>query len=215
MAILLERDLELTELGDALDQARQGRGQVVLIEAAAGLGKTSLLRAGCQDAEATGFSCLRARATELERDFAYGCIRQLLEPLVARVSDSERDRLFEGAEALSKPLFASTDLLQQALSANSTFAIQHGLYWLLNNITDEGPVALAVDDVHWSDAESVRFLNYLAPRVDGLALAVLVSTRSGENVTADLARLAGGPETTVLRPRPLSTGATARLCEQA
>ena len=215
LATLLERDLELTELGDALDQARQGRGQVVLIEAAAGLGKTSLLRAGCQDAEATGFSCLRARATELERDFAYGCIRQLLEPLVARVSDSERDRLFEGAAALSKPLFASTDLLQQALSANSTFAIQHGLYWLLNNITDEGPVVLAVDDVHWSDAESVRFLNYLAPRVDGLALAVLVSTRSGENVTADLARLAGGPETTVLRPRPLSTGATARLCEQA
>ena len=33
LATLLERDLELTELGDALNQARQGRGQVVLIRA--------------------------------------------------------------------------------------------------------------------------------------------------------------------------------------
>jgi DNA-binding CsgD family transcriptional regulator len=213
-AKLLERDLELTELGDALSQARQGRGQVVLIEAPAGLGKTSLLKAASHLAEATGFVCLRARATELERDFAYGCIRQLLEPVVARASNPQRARLFEGAAALSKPLFAPTDLLQQALSANSAFAIQHGLYWLLDNITDEGPIALVVDDIHWSDAESVRFLNYLAPRVDGLALAVLVSTRSGEDISADLARLVAGPETTVLRPRPLSTGATVRLCEE-
>jgi DNA-binding CsgD family transcriptional regulator len=212
-ATLLERDLELTELGDALQQAQLGRGQVVLIEAPAGLGKTSLLKAACRVAEERGFSCLRARATELERDFAYGCIRQVLEPVVARVSGPERDRLFEGAAALSKPLFAPAELLQQTFSANSAFAIQHGLYWLLNNITDESSVALTVDDVHWSDAESVRFFNYLAPRVDGLALAVLVTTRSGENESADLARLAASPETTVLRPRPLSTGATVRLCQ--
>jgi DNA-binding CsgD family transcriptional regulator len=213
-ATLLERDLELTELGDALSQARQGRGQVVLIEAPAGLGKTSLLKAACDLAEGRGFVCLRARATELERDFAYGCIRQLLEHFVARVAGPERDRLFEDAAALSKPLFAPTGFLQEGLSATSDFAIQHGLYWLLNNMTDGRPVALVVDDVHWSDSESLRFLNYLAPRVDGLALAVLLSTRSGENINADLARLAASPETTVLRPRPLSTGATVRLSEQ-
>ena len=39
----------------------------------------------------------------------------------------------------------------------------HGLYWLLNNVADERPLALAVDDVHWSDPESLRFFNYLAP----------------------------------------------------
>jgi predicted ATPase len=50
---LLERERELTELGAALIEARQGRGQVVLVEAPAGLGKTSLLRAASETA-ATG-----------------------------------------------------------------------------------------------------------------------------------------------------------------
>ena len=75
-------------------------------------------------------------------------------------------------------------------------------------------MALCVDDLQWSDPESLRFLNYLAPRLDGLPVAVFASTRSGENVTADLARLAAGPETTLLRPGPLSVEATAALCER-
>ena len=90
----------------------------------------------------------------------------------------------------------------------------HGLYWLVSNLADDGPVALSVDDLHWSDPESLRFLNYLAPRLDGLPVAVLASARSGEQVAVDLARLAAGPETTSLRPEPLSIQATATLCGQ-
>ena len=83
-ATLLERERELSELEGALTKARAGRGGVVLVEAPAGLGKTSLLRAASETAAETGFTCLRARASELERDFAYGCVRQLLEPAVAK-----------------------------------------------------------------------------------------------------------------------------------
>jgi Transcriptional regulatory protein, C terminal/AAA ATPase domain len=72
-ARLLERDLELTELDDALTLAYQGQGRVVLIEGPAGIGKTSLLQAACDAAAESGFTALRARATELEHDFAYGC----------------------------------------------------------------------------------------------------------------------------------------------
>jgi DNA-binding CsgD family transcriptional regulator len=211
---LLERERELSELGELLSEAQRGRGQVVLVEAPAGLGKTSLLRAASEKAAETGFSCLRARASELERDFAYGCVRQLLEPAVARASEPERDRLFEGAAALSSPLFDRLGAQQAPPSGDRSFSMLHGLYWLANNLSDEGPVALSVDDLHWSDTESLRFLNYLAPRLDGLRLAVLASTRPGEGEAGELARLAAAPETTVLRPAPLSTEATARLCER-
>jgi DNA-binding CsgD family transcriptional regulator len=211
-ATLLEREPELAAFVTALSEAQHGGGRLVLIEAPAGLGKTSLLRAAADMAAQSGFTCLRARASELERDFAYGCVRQLLEHTVARAPTTERDRLFDGAAALSKPLFAPTGTLQRA-SIDSSFSMLHGLYWLLNNLAETSPVALAVDDLHWCDAESLRFLNYLAPRLDGLPLVLLASARSGQS-TADLARLVTGPETTVLRPAPLSIGAIAAFCEQ-
>src|ERR671914_789272 len=166
---LLEREQELAELAAALDAAEDGRGNVVLLEAPAGLGKTSLLRAAAEAAAARGITCLRARAGELERDFAYGCVRQLFEPAVARAEVAERERLFGGAAALSQPLFAPAEKCPLPAS-DGAFSVLHGLYWLLNNLADEGPVALLVDDLHWSDTESLRFLNHLAPRLDGLAV---------------------------------------------
>jgi hypothetical protein len=112
--MLLEREPELTGIGDALAAAQEGRGRVVLVEAAAGLGKTSLLRAACDAAATMGFACLRARASELERDFAYGCVRQLLEPVVANAAEPERQRLFDGAASLSEPLFGPPRHLRRA-----------------------------------------------------------------------------------------------------
>jgi DNA-binding CsgD family transcriptional regulator len=211
---LLEREHELTELDNALTDAQRGQGRAVLVEAPAGLGKTSLLRAASHAAAAAGFTCLRARASELERDFAYGCVRQLLEPAVADASGPGRDRLFDGSADLSKPLFSVTRGSQPSPGADTSFSMLHGLYWLLNNLADDAPVVLTVDDLHWSDAESLRFLNYLAPRLDGLALAVFASSRLGEQDSGELARLASAPETMVLRPGPLSTEATAALCER-
>jgi DNA-binding CsgD family transcriptional regulator len=141
-------------------------------------------------------------------------VRQLLEPTVARVSDAERARLLGGAAALATPLFAPAGAPLRPLAADSSLSMLYGLYWLLNNLAEHGPVALSVDDLHWCDAESLRFLTYLAPRLDGLPVAVLASARSGEGDAGDLARLVASPEATVVRPGPLSVEATAALCEE-
>ncbi len=213
-AILLERDRELDELRGALADAEERRGRMVLVEAPAGLGKTSLLNAALQLADEAGFQCLRARASDLERDFAYGLVRQLLEPVVADATEAERDELFDGAASFARSLFAPSGPPSAATpSRDHAFAMLHGLYWLINNLAAAGPVALFVDDLHWSDAESLRLLSYLGPRVDGLCVAVFATTRPGEGDVAGLARLAEAPETTLVRPGPLSTEATAYLCE--
>jgi DNA-binding CsgD family transcriptional regulator len=214
-APLLERQQELAEFDSALSQAQRGLGRVVLIEAPAGLGKTSLLAAASATAARSGFVCLRARASELEHDFAYGCVRQLLEPVVARASADERDRLFGAAAAFARSLFAPASESGPTERRDASYSMLHGLYWLLSNLAEAAPVVLAIDDLHWSDEESLRFLNYLAPRLDGLQVAVFASARSGERPAVGLARLAAGPETTVLRPAPLSTEAIATLCGQA
>jgi DNA-binding CsgD family transcriptional regulator len=212
-AVLLEREDELSRLDESLGEAHESHGRVVLVEGPAGIGKSSLLRAAFDLAEDKGFIGLRARANELERDFAYGCVRQLFEPVIARASDAERRDFLTGAAGLAEPLFAPSSCPDVSPSADTSFSMLHGLYWLLNNLADESPVGLFVDDLHWADAESLRFVNYLAPRLDGIAVAVIASVRTGGEAVAGLDRLAGDLGTTVLRPGPLSTDGTAALCE--
>ena len=79
---LLERDRELGTIAAAIDAAADGRGGVVWIEGPSGIGKTSLLRAGCEHARAGGLRVMRARPGPLERELAFGVVRGLYEPVV-------------------------------------------------------------------------------------------------------------------------------------
>src|SRR4051812_11756488 len=102
---LLERDDELRELDLLLDEALGGgRGRVVLLEGPPGIGKTQLLDALRGLARERGALVLSARASELDRDFPFGVVRQLFEPVVAR----DPDGLLDGAAARAWPLFEAT-----------------------------------------------------------------------------------------------------------
>ena len=52
------------------------------------------------------------------------------------------------------------------------FPLVHGLFWLLSNLTERRPMVLAVDDLHWCDEESLRFLLYVAQRTSALRAAL-------------------------------------------
>ncbi len=80
---LLERDAELATLAAMVAAARAGEGQLVAIEGSAGIGKTRLLAEARAAAAEAGLDVLAARAGELEREFAFGVVRQLFEPLLA------------------------------------------------------------------------------------------------------------------------------------
>jgi len=41
----------------------------------------------------------------------------------------------------------------------------HGLYWLIANLAARRPLVIAVDDAHWADAPSLRWLAHLAARI--------------------------------------------------
>src|SRR4051794_15314345 len=94
---LLERDQQLARVLAAADAAGTGAGQLLLIEAAAGLGKTSVLASACDRLAADGVAVLRARGSEMEHEFAHGVVRQLLERTLA--DGPVRDRVLTGAAA--------------------------------------------------------------------------------------------------------------------
>ena len=153
---------------------------MAVVEGSAGIGKTRLLAEARAIAASMGFQVLSARGGELERDFAFGLVRQLFEPLVATASAQERAELFAGAAGLAAPLFGEAGLDEAPAAGDVSFAILHGLYWLTVNAALHRPALLLVDDVHWGDAPSLRWLTFIVRRLDGLPLMLAVGTRPPE-----------------------------------
>jgi hypothetical protein len=123
----MEREAELEQIGDALRSAVAGSGRTVLIEGAAGIGKSSLLGAAAELAEATGMTVLRARGGVLEREFALGVVIQLLAPSIEPLTERERERAFAGAAGLARPLFE--EVPDRVAADDRLFARFHGLHW--------------------------------------------------------------------------------------
>ena len=104
----------------------------------------------------------------------------MLEPTVRATDAPGRERLLAGAAALAMPAVLGSDATSGD-PMEQTFAVLHGLYWLVANLATEAPLVLLVDDVHWADAPSLRFLVYLAGRLEGLAATVIASVRTGDS----------------------------------
>jgi hypothetical protein len=82
------------------------RGGVLVIEGPGGIGKSRLLAHLREEGSARGFRVTGARGAELEQDFAFGLVRQLLDPVLVEAGPDGRRELLGGAAALAAPLFA-------------------------------------------------------------------------------------------------------------
>jgi DNA-binding CsgD family transcriptional regulator len=186
----------------------------VALEGPAGIGKTRLLAAARAAARDAGFRVLLARPGELEREFPFNVARQLFEPVLAALAPGERAAALAGAAGLAAPLFDDR-AAERADRPETPFPLLHGLHWLAANLAAAEPLALVVDDLHWADEPSLRFLAYLARRLDGLAILLVVAARPPEPGTPEplLEALLADDQATALRPGPLSEEAAAALLE--
>ena len=210
---LLERTAEAQALHAAVAAARRGQACGLLLEAPAGIGKTALLRAGAAAARRSGMTVLTARGGEFERAFAWGVVRELF-------THAFRDAAlpFDGAAALAAPLF-SVDAAPADVDTQASFARIYGLYWLAVALAERAPLALVVDDLHWSDEPSLRFLAYLAARLEGLPLLLLAATRPAGAVPDRYRHLLGAltiaAPITLLHPAALSAAGSAAFVRDA
>ena len=210
MGTLSERERELA----AVEVLLERRGGVLVVEGRAGIGKTSLVEAACSRADGLGYQVVRARGSELEAGFAFGVVRQLFERRLAGAGADEREALLAGPAAAVRPLLSGE--LAAGPAGDSAFAVVHGLYWLVANLAAGRPLLIAVDDAHWADEPSLRWLAYLAPRLEGLAAGLLVALRQGDPAVMGAPLLAVRAEASaVLRPALLSEEAVSAVVRAA
>ncbi|WP_162824377.1 helix-turn-helix transcriptional regulator [Peterkaempfera bronchialis] len=217
-ATLVDREQERAALSSLVRGTRAGGAAIALLEGPVGSGKSRLLRSLTAEARLNGIRVLEARCDALERDFPFGAVRRLFEPLLASADPQQRARLLSGNARAARQALGSEALhgSMMDLAEDVSFAVLHGLYWFTSHLAEQGPLVIAVDDAHCADLASLRFLVHLARRLEGLPVLLAVSQRTGDRATgaALLDDLAAQPLCRVIRPRPLTHDGIAELVQE-
>jgi DNA-binding CsgD family transcriptional regulator len=207
---VLDREEELRVAEGALDAAAEGDGSAFLISGEAGIGKTTLLRTVAEAASRRGFDVLRGSGDRLESELSFGVCMQLFRR-VERADSA--DGPFAGAASLARVALGE-DAAQLAIPGEDrTLPLVNGLYWLCDHLAERNPLLIVVDDAQWADLPTLRFLHYLARRLDGMRVALAVASRpdAAPAAAAQLAALAADDGVRSLRPGTLGAGAARRL----
>lgn len=181
-------------------------GAVAIVEGEGGIGKSALLDALIQRAREHRANALSATASEHEMGYPFGVVRGLLERHVLGLDEPARARILSGPARMALPA-VSADYVGQA-----PLQTLHGFHWLCANLALERPLVLIADDVQWADSESVHCLAYLARRIAGTHVTLVVATRRLDP-GSPLYPLAAADSVERIVPRPLGHEATAALIQ--
>ena len=206
-------------LGRALDDLRDGRGGLVIIEGAAGLGKSGLVAELIDRAAAIGITALVASADPIESNTPYFAWRPVLSSLLGIADEpdpSARLRLARARLGSDPEVEAMLPLLDEVLGLEFPATEVTGrmtgevradntrelLVRLVAEAADSGPLVLVLEDAHWLDATSWGLAAAVAESVRRVLL--VVTARPREDYCRSAAGLMASPTATRLRLAPLS-----------
>jgi class 3 adenylate cyclase/tetratricopeptide (TPR) repeat protein len=188
------RDAETESLRRAIDELRQGRGQIVSVVGEAGLGK-SRLKIERRERLPDGMRWLDARCHAYTQSTSYAPLIQVLRAIfqltgtepaaIARTKVRAAIRSLAGDRA-QQAQAAVAHLLAIELEPSNREGmdprqlqsqIVGALRALLEGLAACSPAVLAVEDIHWADAASIDILTVLAELTDFLPLMILVTSR--------------------------------------
>ncbi|POX46079.1 LuxR family transcriptional regulator [Streptomyces sp. Ru71] len=217
---LVGRDRELARLLGVLERARAGEARAVLVAGDAGVGKTRLLDEVAGHAARHGMRVLTGHCVDLgDVGLPYLPFTEIL----GRIADDERLAPYLAAHSAVERLRGGGGEVREsgpARDADARLRLFDGMAALLARLTEDAPVLMVLEDLHWADQSSRELLRFLLTRgalgAAGHRLAVLVSYRSDDlhrrhplrPLLAELVRL---PAVERLELRPMPDAEMARL----
>jgi DNA-binding CsgD family transcriptional regulator len=163
--------------------AENGSGKLVL-EGEAGIGKTTLWRAGLDEARRRGFRVLDARPAAAERELSFAALGDLLRDL---------DDAIGALPAPQRRALRIALLIDEAKGEppeQRTIAV--AVTELFHRLADQAPLVVAIDDAHWLDAPSAAALDFAVRRSAGGKVRLFATSREPVSF-ADADRLLVGP----------------------
>jgi tetratricopeptide (TPR) repeat protein len=180
-ASLWEREKEVAAVEEAIDALRADRassGRVLVVRGEPGTGKTTLLALLRRAAGRRGCAVWSARGSEVLRSVPFTVVRQLLQPALLHLMPEEaREYLGDWYDIAGPALGLAEPSGPQA----DPQGVCDGLVAAVRRLARrDWPLVLVVDDAHWADAETLRWLAAFAARLDDLPVLVVVARRPGE-----------------------------------
>ncbi|NDO87906.1 helix-turn-helix transcriptional regulator [Cellulosimicrobium composti] len=174
---MLARHAERARLDEVLGRVREGRCSTLLLEGAAGVGKTTLLDHLVERAD--GVQVLTVSGIQSEVELAYAGLHRLVRPLLGSVP------------ALPVPQRQALDVTFGLRDgpAPPRFLVALATLGLLAAASDAGPVVCVVDDAQWLDESTALALGFVARRLEAEPVALVLAARS----PADLPHLRDVP----------------------
>ena len=155
---LVGREAEWGQLAGFADDVRRGPA-VLVLEGAAGIGKTALWNASRRAAAMDGFLVLSCRAVEAEAQLSFSGLASLLEPVSGAALAGLPEPQRHAVEAA----------LQRAEARGPSappLALSLGVLGALRFLAVDQPVLVAVDDVADLDGGTERVLGFLLRRLE-------------------------------------------------
>ncbi|WP_043671619.1 ATP-binding protein [Streptomyces xylophagus] len=214
-ASLWERDEELAGVARAIDTLRADQsssGSLLMVGGEAGFGKTALLAEARRIAEARGCTVWQARGGETLKSVPFNVVRQLLQPaLISLMPEEAREYLGDWYDIAGPALGVTEPGERQA----DPQGVCDGLVAAVRRLAKrDWPLVLMVDDAHWADQETLRWLAAFVERLDDLSVLLLVARRPGEaggESARHLDAIAGSAGQQITTLKSLTPEATAGL----
>lgn len=177
---IVARDSENAALVQELDASAVG-GRSVVIGGDAGMGKTALLESFLANARRKGVVVVEGACVEIESRRPFGAFAEVLASCSRSFGSERIERsLMERGVELKRLMTRGPSAATGGDSGQERHLMHGSFLGLMENLAEDGPLVLALEDLHWADEASLELWGYLSRRMRTRPFLLVATYRTDE-----------------------------------